>query len=132
MSAGAPPGAGPAAPPLVALSGPPAGELTVEAVRAGELTLDDLRVHPDTLEHQATVAEAHANPQLAENLRRAAEMTLLGDDEVLSLYEALRPHRSTPTELEGLAASLAERGLSRCAALVREAAAVYVRRGLAG
>ena len=52
------------------------------------------------------MAEEHGNPQLAENLRRAAELTALGDDEVLAIYEALRPGRSTAAQLTGLAASL--------------------------
>jgi propanediol dehydratase small subunit len=113
-----------------ALSGRAVESLTVNAVRAGEIGLADLRIHPDTLEYQATVAEQHANPQLAENLRRAAELTRLPDDEVLAIYEALRPGRSTATQLKNLAASLADRGLPRCAALVAEAADVYARRGL--
>ena len=115
-----------------ALSGRPVEGLTVEAVRAGEVGLADLRVHPETLERQAAVAEKHSNPQLAENLRRAAELTQLPDDEVLAIYEALRPGRSTPADLTTLAASLAARGLTRCAALVTEAADVYARRGLCG
>jgi propanediol dehydratase small subunit len=49
---------------------------------------------------------------------------------VMSLYEALRPHRSTADELEALRASLEARGASRCAELVRQAAVVYARRGL--
>jgi len=113
-----------------ALSGRPVSELTLEAVRRGEITLPDLRIHPDSLEHQAAVAQAHGNPQLAGNLRRAAELTALGDDEVLAIYEALRPGRSTATQLTALAASLAGRGLPRCAALLTEAAEVYTRRGL--
>ena len=68
----------------------PVGELTLEAVRRGEVTLPDLRIHPESLEHQARVAQEHGNPQLADNLRRAAELTALGDDEVLAIYEALR------------------------------------------
>ena len=115
-----------------ALSGKPVENLTVEAVRAGEVGVADLRIHPDTLERQAAVAEEHANPQLAENLRRAAELTRIADNEVLAIYEALRPGRSTPAELTALAASLAERGLPSCAALVTEAADVYARRGLCG
>lgn len=99
-------------------------------MRSGALTLDDVRIHPDVLVHQAAVAESHGNPQLGENLRRAAEMTGLDDTEVFALYEALRPHRSTVEELVTLAGSLAERGLPRCAALVGEAAEVYGRRGL--
>lgn len=115
-----------------ALSGTPVESLTVEAVRTGEIGVADLRIHPDTLERQAVVAEKHGNPQLAENLRRAAELTRLPDEEVLSVYEALRPGRSTPAELTELAASLGVRGLPRCAALVTEAAEVYARRGLSG
>src|SRR6516225_1189186 len=113
-----------------ALSGKPVSGLTVEAVRAGEIGLEDLRIHPDTLERQAAVAEQHANPQLAQNLRRAAELTQLADDEVLAIYEALRPGRATAADLTALADSLAARGLPRCAALVAEAAGVYARRGL--
>ncbi len=95
-----------------ALSGKPVERLTVEAVRAGEVGVADLRIHPDTLERQAVVAEAHGNPQLAENLRRAAELTGLPDDEVLAV-EALRPGRSSPAQLSELAASLAARGPPR-------------------
>jgi propanediol dehydratase small subunit len=113
-----------------ALSGRPVDELTLDAVRRGEVGLADLRIHPDTLERQAAVAEQHANPQLAENLRRAAELTQLTDEEVLSIYETLRPGRATPAGLTTLADSLAARGLPRCAALVAEAAEVYARRGL--
>ena len=113
-----------------ALSGRPVGELTLEAVRRGQIRLEDLRIHPETLEWQAAVAEQHANPQLAGNLRRAAELTRLDDEEVLAIYAALRPGRATPAELNALADSLAERGLPRCAALVSEAAEVYARRGL--
>ena len=113
-----------------ALSGRPVGELTLEAVRRGEVGLPDLRIHPESLEHQAAVAEAHGNPQLAGNLRRAAELTALGDDEVLAIYEALRPGRSTAAQLTELATSLDRRGLPRCAALLTEAAEIYARRGL--
>ena len=83
-----------------ALSGKPVENLTVEAVRTGEVGVADLRIHPDTLERQAVVAEKHGNPQLAENLRRAAELTRLPDDEVLAIYEALRPGRSTPARAD--------------------------------
>ena len=113
-----------------ALSGRPVDELTLDAVRRSEVGLADLRIHPDTLERQAAVAEQHANPQLAQNLRRAAELTRLTDEEVLAIYEALRPGRVTPAQLTTLADSLAARGLPGCAALVAEAAEVYARRGL--
>ena len=113
-----------------ALSGRPLEELTLETAVRGGLVPADLRVHPETLRRQAQVAEQHGNPQLGENLRRAAELTALTDDEVLAVYEALRPGRSTGAELEALAARLDTAAAARNAALVREAAVVYERRGL--
>jgi len=115
---------------VTAFSGKPVEELTLDAVRRGEVGLDDIRIAPATLEHQARVAAEHGNPQLAENFLRAAELATLPDSEVLAIYEALRPHRSTVAELSALGGSLAARGLTRCAALVAEAAEVYRRRGL--
>jgi propanediol dehydratase small subunit len=113
-----------------ALSGRPVDDLTLDAVRTGEVGLADLRIHPETLERQAVTAKRHGNPQLAANLRRAAELTSLPDEEVLAIYEALRPGRSTAAELTALAGSLAARGLPLNAALVAEAAEVYARRRL--
>ena len=115
-----------------ALSGRPLGEVTLDRAVAGELQAADLRIHPDRLRHQAEVAERHGNPQLAANLRRAAELARLDDAELLRVYEALRPRRSTAVELAEVAAALDEGGAPRCAAVGREAAAVYVRRGLTG
>lgn len=125
---------GPAHDPLTcrALSGRPIDELTLEAAVRGDLSPADLRVHPETLRHQAHVAEEHDNAQLGANLRRAAELTALPDDEVLTIYEALRPGRATHAELTAIAARLEAADAPLCAALVREAAAVYERRGLHG
>ncbi|MEN4475234.1 diol dehydratase small subunit [Mycolicibacterium cosmeticum] len=105
-------------------------EFTVAAAVEGRLGLADLRMDPATLAHQAVVAEEHGNPQLAENFLRAAELALIDGEEVMALYEALRPHRSTAAELEALRVSLQNRGAVRCAELVAQAAAVYARRGL--
>jgi len=113
-----------------ALSGRPLSEITIEAAARGDLSAADLRIHPGALRRQADVAEQHGNPQLADNLRRAAELTALGDEELLAVYEALRPGRSTLAELEAIAARLEAADAPSCAALVREAAAVYERRGL--
>jgi propanediol dehydratase small subunit len=105
-------------------------KFTVQAAVDGRLGLGDLRMDPATLAHQAVVAEQGGNPQLAENFLRAAELATIDDEEVMSLYEALRPHRSTGPELAALSASLETRGATRCAELVRQAAIVYARRGL--
>jgi propanediol dehydratase small subunit len=113
-----------------AFSGRDADELTVDRLAREELAADDVRIHPETLEAQAVVAERHGNPQLAANFRRAAELALVSEDEVMSLYDALRPHRSTGDELAALAGRLDAVPAPLCAALVREAADVYARRGL--
>jgi len=105
-------------------------ELTLDAVRLGEVSMADVGITPRTLRAQAEVARAHANPQLAENFERAAELTSLPDDELLAVYEQLRPRRASAAELAATAATLQARGAVRTAALVREAAAVYARRGL--
>ncbi len=107
-------------------------EERLDAVRAGAVTMADFRITADTLRRQAGVARAHGNPQLAENFERAAELVPLPDEQVMALYELLRPRRATAAELEAAAAGLEASGAPRNAALVREAAAVYARRGLLG
>jgi propanediol dehydratase small subunit len=111
-------------------SGRPVTEITLGRVLAGELGPDDVRVSPDTLLVQAGFAEEGGNPQLAENLRRGAELVAFADDELLAFYDKLRPGRSTAAELDELAETLEARGAVRCGALVREARAAYLRRGL--
>ena len=113
-----------------AFSGRDSEELTVDRLTREEIAADDVRIHPETLEHQAVVAERHANPQLAANFRRAAELAMMSESDVLALYEALRPHRATADELEALASRVEAVPAPLCAALVREAADVYARRGL--
>ena len=113
-----------------ALSGRPVSEITIDSAVNEELTAADLRIHPDTLRHQADVAEKDGNAQLADNFRRAAELASVDDEDLLSIYEALRPGRSTRAQLDAIASRLDSANASSCAALVREAAGVYARRGL--
>jgi propanediol dehydratase small subunit len=111
-------------------SGRGVDEVTVDAARSGALALDDIRISRDTLLHQAVRAERSGSQQLGMNLRRAAELTALSADDMLAAYEALRPGRSSFAELEELAARLSAQDALACAAMVREAAVVYRRRGL--
>lgn len=111
--------------------GKPLAALTLEAVLAGEVTTEDVRISPQTLELQAQVAEAAGRVPLANSLRRAAELTALPDAEIMAIYEALRPRRETKDGLFALAERLdTVYHAPRNAALVREAAAVYEQRGL--
>ncbi len=113
-----------------ALSGRRVEDITIAALARGDLGGDDTRIHPDTLLRQAKVAEEHGNPQLADNLRRAAELATIDDSELLAVYAALRPHRSTAQQLRQIAERLERLDAPRCAALVREALEVYESRGL--
>ena len=115
---------------ISAHSGRSLTEVTVEAARNGDLVLDDIRISRETLLTQADTAERSGSVQLSLNLRRAAEMTALSSEEMLAAYEALRPGRSTFDELEELAQRFVDQNAPTCAALVREAAEAYRRRGL--
>jgi propanediol dehydratase small subunit len=111
--------------------GTPLAELTLERLRAGDLGAEELRATAETLSRQAEVAAAAGRPELARNLRRAAELASVPADTILELYTALRPHRSTSAELTAWADRLErEHGAAETAAFVREAAEVYAERGL--
>ena len=100
-------------------------EITLGAVLEGRVTMEDLRVTSEVLELQAQIAEAAGRPQLAENLRRAAELVNVPEERVLEIYNALRPGRATRSGLIELAAELEARySAPRCSALIREAAEV--------
>lgn len=104
-------------------------DITIDAVMAGDVEANDLRITPDTLRLQAQLAEKVGRPQLGANLRRAAEMIAISDERVLEIYNALRPNASSKAELEAIADELeSQYGASLLAALVREAADVYERR----
>jgi propanediol dehydratase small subunit len=98
-------------------------DITLEAVLAGEVEMRDLRVTSEALELQAQVADEAGRPQLAENLRRAAELVDVPEERILEIYKALRPGRGSRQALFELADDLENRWQAkRCAALVREAA----------
>ena len=112
-------------------SGRSLDELNIEAIQAGELTAEDFSISGETLRRQADAAEAAGYWQLAENLRRAAELTGISNQKVLDLYNALRPNRSTYAELIALADRLeSDLDAPLTAAFVREAAKVYQERDI--
>jgi len=116
---------------LRAHSGRPLHEISAEAVAAGEISGADLRTHADTLRQQADIAQANGFPQLANNLLRAAELTDVPNDELLRIYDTLRPERANYSELLRLADYLeASYGARENAEFIREAAAVYRERNL--
>ena len=106
------------------------GDVTLDALRAGELDAGEIRATPATLRMQAEIARSADRTQLAESFERAAELAAVPDELLLDVYTALRPRRATAAELESWAERLDEHGATGTAAFVREAAAAYAERGL--
>jgi propanediol dehydratase small subunit len=105
-------------------------EITLDKVIEGKLTFDDIKISAATLEYQAQIAISAGRPQIANNLRRAAELTRIPDARVLEIYGALRPYRSTKQQLLDIANELESKYQAKiCAAFVREAVTVYEKRG---
>lgn len=106
-------------------------EITLEKVLDGTVRIQDVRISKEMLHAQAEIAADAGKPAMGENLRRAAELTLVPDDVVIKMYDRLRPNRSTKAGLDELADTLQNRySAPMCAQLVREAAAVYEKRGI--
>jgi len=105
-------------------------DFSLDKLKSGELTAEDFRIAPETLEMQAQVAESVDRDSLARNMRRAAELIAVPDDHLLSIYNSLRPYRSTKAELYGIADELETKYKCKVnAAFIREAADVYEKRG---
>ena len=105
-------------------------DFTMEKVKSGELSPEDFRISSETLEMQAQVAESVGRDTLARNMRRASELIAVPDDELLTIYNALRPYRSTKKELNDIADNLERQyACTVNAAFIREAADVYEKRG---
>jgi propanediol dehydratase small subunit len=119
-------------PDLVATpAGTPLEELTLAALRTGRIDPAELRTAPGTLHRQSEIARAAGRRELANNLARAAELASVPDDVILDVYTALRPLRSTASELDEWADRLESRhAAGLVAAFVREAREAYAERGL--
>jgi len=111
--------------------GRPVASIDLSTIQRGEVENKDIRISREMLLTQAKVAESAGKPQVAENFRRAAEMTGVPDELVIQMYDKLRPNRATHEELLGMADTLENRyQAARCAKLVREAAEIYQKRGI--
>ncbi|RJT08029.1 diol dehydratase small subunit [Halococcus sp. IIIV-5B] len=112
-------------------SGTKLSDISLEKIVEGEIDGEDLDIAPETLESQAQIAEEAGRTQLAQNFRRAAELTLIPDDRILEIYNALRPSGAEKGKLLEIADELeTEYDATLNAAHVREAAEVYEERGL--
>jgi propanediol dehydratase small subunit len=116
---------------LTASSGRLLSSVTLDAAAAGEIDAADLQVSAATLRAQAELAYQAGYRELAQNLQRAAELTAVPNQELLRMYELMRPGRSTYSQLTDMADRLEnEFDAPITAAFVREAAEVYRSRSL--
>ena len=109
-------------------------DLTLGNLLAGEVSAADFAITGEGLRLQAEVAERAGRRNLAENLRRGAELVDVPGEELLKIYELLRPRRTgQAAELRAAATRLrANYQAEATARLLDEAAAAYERRGIAG
>ena len=107
-------------------------ELTMDGVMSGEVTMEDLRITPRALQQQAQIARSVGRNELAANFERAAEMSRVPQDQIMRLYELLRPGRAESKEALLEEAVMLKRDFDAplLAAFVEEAANLYERRGL--
>ena len=81
---------------------------------------------------QAKIAARAGRPNLAQNLRRGAELVEIPDRVLLDVYELLRPGRAQNADTLRVAANQLRDiyGAKETASLIEEAALVYERRGV--
>ena len=107
-------------------------EITLDAVLAADVTLEDLRITQQALLQQGEISAAAGRPTLQQNFARAADLVAVPQDTIMRVYELLRPGRAKgKDDLLAAARELSETYKAEgMAAFVEEAAMVYETRGL--
>ena len=114
---------------LQTASGRPVADINLDALDT--LSENDLRIRAETLRLQAQVAREAGYTQLAANLTRAAELTAVPNNELLKMYDLLRPGRASYETLIALAERLETiHAAPETGHFIREAAAAYKERNL--
>ena len=113
-------------------NGHPLRDLTLDNLLAGHVADSDFGITAEGLRLQAAIAEQAGRPNLAQNLRRGAELVEIPDNVLLDVYELLRPGRAqSADDLRAAANQLRDSyGAKETASLLEEAALVYERRGI--
>lgn len=106
-------------------------DITLDAVLAGEVTMEDLGITPDALKAQAEIARDTGRTRLALNFERAAELVDVPQDFIMAVYELLRPGRAMSPQplLEAARRLRTEYDAARIADFIEEAAQTYAERG---
>ena len=112
--------------------GRPLQDLTLNNILGGQVTASEFGITAEGLRIQAAIAERAGRPNLAQNLRRGAELVEIPDNVLLAVYELLRPGRAQSVDDLRVAANQLRDayGAKETASLLEEAALVYERRGI--
>lgn len=106
-------------------------DITLDEIRKGNITADDIKISKEVLRKQGKVAKENDNPTLMKNFERAAELVDIPDEVILKMYNQLRPNRATKKELVDMAQELINKYKAvNCANLVLEATEIYEKRGI--
>jgi glycerol dehydratase small subunit/propanediol dehydratase small subunit len=108
------------------------GDITLDAVINNEITMEDLRITPEALEAQADIARSAGRLTLALNFERASELVRVPQDEIMELYELLRPGRAKSKQqlLDAVERLRTTYKAERMARFIEEAVEIYAARGL--
>lgn len=107
-------------------SGKKLDDINVNNLLNDNIKSNDLRITPETLRLQGEVAVDAGRDSIQQNFQRAAELTVIPDERLLEMYNALRPYRSTKQELLDIASELRDKYNAKiCAGWFEEAAEFY-------
>ena len=116
---------------ITSRTGKKLSEITLDAVKKGTITADDIKISKEVLHAQGEVSMDAGNAPMKANFDRAAEMVDIPDEVILEMYNKLRPNRSTKFELVTMAQTLLDKYQAKnCARLVMEAVEIYEKRGI--
>lgn len=112
-------------------SGKTIEEITIEEVINGRVTGEDIKISKETLKLQGEIAREEGRVQLGENFERASELVDIPDEELLIIYNMLRPNRSTKAELISKAEEIRVKyNAINCSNLILDVVNVYSKRGI--
>ncbi len=108
------------------------GQITLQAVLSGDVTMADLQITPQALRDQAEIAADAGRQTLALNFRRGAELVEVPQDLIMSTYELLRPGRAQRKQdlLDRAELLRMQYNADGIADFIVEAADIYEKRGL--
>lgn len=107
-------------------------DITLDAVLAGHVTMEDLQITPHALRDQADIAVDAGRPTLGLNFARAAELVAVPQDLIMSTYALLRPGRAKSKQdlLDRAHLLRHTHNAPAIADFITEAAEIYDKRGV--